>query len=65
MCAGMVSTLTGSGPGSLNGLGAAASFNGPAGVSVDSNGAVYVADDSNRRIRMVTSSGVCLVALFI
>ena len=40
-------------------------FNYPSGVSVDSNGAVFVADTGNHRIRMVTSSGVCLDMLHI
>ena len=48
-----------------DGLGTATRFNRPSGVSVDSNGAVYVADANNHRIRMVSSSGVCLVALHI
>ena len=62
----MVSTLAGSGTAAwADGLGTAASFKGPSGVSVDSNGAVYVADQINNRIRMVASSGVCLVALHI
>ena len=57
--AGVVSTLAGSGSGGwADGLGTAAMFNDPYSVSVDSNGAVYVADNSNNRIRMVTSSGV-------
>ena len=65
VCAGMVSTLAGSGSSTwADGLGNAASFNGPAGVSVDSNGAVYVADYNNNRIRMVSSSGVWLDALY-
>ena len=59
-CAGVVSTLAGSGTAtSVDGVGAAARFNYPSGVSVDSNGAVYVGDASNNRIRMVSSSGVC------
>ena len=61
----MVSTLAGSGSGFwADGLGAVASFSNPTGVSVDSNGAVYVADQSNNRIRKILSSGVCLYALY-
>ncbi len=55
VCAGVVSTLAGSG----TGLG----FNYPYGVSVDSNGAVYVADYGNHRIRKVSSSGGSLGSL--
>ena len=46
-----------------DGLGTAASFNRPWGVSVDSNGAVYVADVNNNRVRKVSSSGVLLDSL--
>ena len=66
VCAGMVSTLAGSSiVGWADGLGTAARFNNPYGVSVDSNGAVYVADTSNHRIRKVSSSGVFLDSLSI
>ena len=55
----MVSTLAGSGTGTwADGLGAAAHFSEPHGVSVDSNGALYVADSTNHRIRKISSSGV-------
>ena len=58
-CAGVVSTLAGSGSGAwADGLGTAASFMDPSGVSVDSNGTVYVADFSGNRIRKVSLSGV-------
>ena len=64
VCVGMVSTLAGSGSGAwADGLGTAASFNRPWGVSVDSKGAVYVADTNNHRIRKVSSSGVLLDSL--
>ena len=63
VCAGMVSTLGGSDSGTwADGLGTAARFNNPSGVSVDSNGAVYVADSNNHRIRKVSTSGVCMDA---
>ena len=56
---GVVTTLAGSGTGAwADGVGAAASFNNLIGVSVDSNGVVYVADTLNNRIRKVLSSGV-------
>ncbi len=63
MCAGVVTTVAGSGLLAwADGLGAAASFNNPSGISVDSNGALYVGDTSNHRIRKVSSSGVCVCA---
>ena len=56
-----MTTLAGSGSGSwADGTGTAASFRSPYGVSVDSNGAVFVGDSSNRRIRKVSSSGMCI-----
>ena len=56
---GVVTTIAGSAQkaGSADGTGAAASFNGPAGVGVDSSGNVYVADLGNNTIRMVNPSG--------
>ena len=56
----MVSTLAGSGTsGWADGLGSAAKFTEPFRLSVDSNGALYVADYSNNRIRKVASAGAC------
>ena len=58
MWAGVVSTLAGSGTAAwADGLGTAANFYNPSGVSVDSNGAVYVADQGNHQIRKVSSLG--------
>ncbi len=57
---GLVSTLAGS-PGfngSNDGTGAAATFNNPSGITVDSLKNVYVVDSFNSTIRKITSSGV-------
>src|SRR5215469_8748802 len=58
--AGVVTTLAGTAgmPGSNDGAGAAARFNEPLGVAVDSAGNVYVADALNDTIRKVTPAGV-------
>ncbi|MEO6993560.1 MAG: FG-GAP-like repeat-containing protein [Lacunisphaera sp.] len=54
-----VTTLAGStASGSSNGTGAAAYFNGPAGVAVDGSGYIFVADSENKVVRRVTASGV-------
>jgi len=57
---GQVTTLAGlaGNPGSSNGTGSAARFSVPYGVTVDTNGNVYVADSGNNTIRKVTSAGV-------
>lgn len=59
---GIVSTLAGSPTGAstpfLDGLGGIATFNNPYGLSVNTNGDVFVADFSNNRIRQITSSGL-------
>jgi len=56
--AGVVSTLAGSGaPGFANGNGTAALFFYPAGIACDGQGNIYVADQFNQRIRVITPSG--------
>jgi DNA-binding beta-propeller fold protein YncE len=57
--AGVVTTLAGTAEmvGSADGPGAAARFNYPTGVAVDSAGNVYVADTDNSTIRKVTPTG--------
>lgn len=55
---GVVSTFAGSGIiGFLDGPGTTARFNSPYGITVDATGNVYVADQSNHRIRKITPAG--------
>jgi sugar lactone lactonase YvrE len=56
---GAVTTFAGSAgaAGSSDGTGAAARFNAPQGVAVDTVGNVYVADTNNNTIRKITSGG--------
>jgi sugar lactone lactonase YvrE len=58
--AGVVTTLAGTEEmsGNVDGMGAAARFDGPVGVEVDSAGNVYVADENNHTIRKVSAAGV-------
>jgi hypothetical protein len=44
-------------PGSMDGVGSAARFNGPVGPALDSAGNVYVADAHNFTIRKITPAG--------
>jgi hypothetical protein len=57
--AGVVTTIAGSAgpPGSADGSGGAALFNGPTGVAADGNGNVYVADTGNSTIRKIAAGG--------
>ncbi|MBK8477073.1 MAG: SMP-30/gluconolactonase/LRE family protein [Opitutaceae bacterium] len=45
-------------PGSADGNGAAARFNGPAGAAVDAAGNLYISDTGNGTIRKITPAGV-------
>src|SRR5262249_6554694 len=57
---GLVTTLAGSvgHPGSADGIGTDAHFNGPTGIAADLTGNLYVADNGNFPIRMITPAGV-------
>jgi serine/threonine-protein kinase len=56
---GQVSTLAGvNEPGYADGQGAEARFSFPAGIAVDPEGNLYVADTANHRIRKITPEGV-------
>jgi len=60
---GKVSTLAGSGlPGHQNGAAASAMFSSPTGIAVDSKGDVYVADQNNDRIRLISGGKVSTLA---
>ncbi len=54
---GTVSTLAGGTAGFRDGMGAAASFYEPTGITVDLSGNVYVSDSLNHRIRKITPTG--------
>jgi sugar lactone lactonase YvrE len=57
---GVVSTFAGTAgsSGSEDGSGAAARFNNPHGIAIDSNGHIYVADTANHTIRSISASGM-------
>ncbi len=57
---GVVSTIAGTAlnSGYFDGTGPAASFNYPYGITVDSNGNVYVADTGNHLIRKISPTGI-------
>lgn len=57
--AGAVTTLAGTAgvPGSTDGLGGAARFNGPFALAADGAGNVYVSDNGNRTIRRISPAG--------
>ena len=49
---------TGFSPGSADGTGAAARFNGISGITIDSSNNLYASDTTNNTIRKITSAGV-------
>jgi gliding motility-associated-like protein len=55
---GNVITVAGNGtPGDTDGVGRAASFNAPSGLSADGNGNVFVADAQNNQVREIVATG--------
>jgi len=57
--AGLVTTLAGSGvQSSVDGIGTAATFNNPQGITLDSTGNVYVTEVTGNRIRKITPNGL-------
>ena len=55
---GMVSTLAGKGQaGNIDGWGNAATISVPKGIAVNSSGTIYVAEDTDRKVRQITQLG--------
>lgn len=54
---GIVTTFAGGSEGFSDGIGAAASFNTPSALAIDSSGNLYVADTGNNRVRKVSPQG--------
>lgn len=54
---GRVFTAAGGDPGFADGVGAAAKFDAPSGLAVDTSGTLYVADTGNNAVRRVTADG--------
>ena len=62
--AGVVTTIAGSGTGGfINGLGYAASFNGPYGIAMDNTGSLYVAEWNNHSIRKLTGTSASIILI--
>ncbi len=58
---GIITTVVGTGSGGFSGDGGAATaaqINNPRGIAIDASGNLYIADESNNRVRKVTPSGI-------
>jgi sugar lactone lactonase YvrE len=61
--AGTVTTVAGNGTqGSVNAIAANASFNGPTGLCLDASGNIYIADNNNNQVRMISAGNVTTIA---
>ena len=61
--AGVVTTVAGNGmQGSVNSTTANSSFNGPTGLCLDATGNIYIADNNNNQIRLISAGNVTTVA---
>lgn len=61
--AGTVSTVAGSGmQGAINTIAANSSFNGPTGLCLDDGGNIYIADNNNNQVRMISAGNVTTIA---
>jgi prepilin-type N-terminal cleavage/methylation domain-containing protein len=54
---GMVTTVAGAGEGMVDGAASVARFSQPRGITLGSDGILYIADGNNHRIRKITSDG--------